>query len=155
MLSNPPLANEGLCELPDSGSGNDDALAVLQRYRTIAVIGMSRDPDKPSHAVARFLREHGYRMIPVDPQASGELLGERVYTRLSDIPDPVEIVQIFRPGDDVPKIIEDAIAIRANAVWMQEGISHREAAMRTRQAGLAVIMDRCMMKVLQAAAKRR
>ena len=138
------------CELPASRVSDEEVAALLARAKTIAVVGLSKDPSKPSHRVPQYLQSQGYRIIPVNPTAQGELLGERVYASLRDVPGPVDIVDIFRLPQDVPPIVEDAIAIKAKAVWMQEGIVHNAAADRARRAGLAVVMDRCMLKVHQA-----
>ena len=116
---------------------------VLRAYRTVAVVGLSSNEEKPSHGVARYLQEHGYRIIPVNP-AESEVLGEKSYPDLRSVPEPVEIVEVFRRPEDVPPIVEEAIAIGAKAVWMQEGTANVEAARRAREAGLAVVMDRCM-----------
>ena len=116
---------------------------VLRAYRTVAVVGLSSNEEKPSHGVARYLQEHGYRIIPVNPTES-EVLGEKSYPDLRSVPEPVEIVEVFRRPEDVPPIVEEAIAIGAKAVWMQEGTANVEAARRAREAGLAVVMDRCM-----------
>lgn len=121
--------------------------SVLKRFRTVAVVGASEDPDRPSNRVARFLKEHGYHIVPVTPEAD-TVLGERAYPDLASIPEPVEIVDIFRRPEYVPPVVEEAIAIRAKAVWMQEGIVNEAAAVTARQAGLTVIMDRCMRKEL-------
>lgn len=134
--------------------GDAEVLALLERYKTIAVVGLSKDPAKPSHAVARYLQAQGYTIIPVNPTAEGTLLGERVYPSLREIPGPVDIVEIFRLPKDVPPIVDDAIAIKAKAVWMQEGIVHHEAAERAKQAGLLVVMDQCMLKVHRSFASR-
>ncbi len=138
---------EDSCELPSVRATPDEIRRVLQQSRTIAVVGLSRNPEKASHAVATYLQQHGYRVIPVNPQmAGGELLGQRVYASLREIPMPVDVVDVFRPAEDAPAIVDDAIAIKAKAVWLQEGIVHNAAAERARQAGLAVVMDRCMLK---------
>lgn len=136
-----------MVQCPSMGDSAPDAFALLERHKTIAVVGLSNDPAKPSHAVPRYLKERGYTVIPVNPAAQGELLGARVYASLRDIPTPVDIVEIFRPSQDVPAIVEDAIAIGAKAIWMQQGIVHDAAAQRARAAGLAVVMDQCMMTV--------
>lgn len=126
--------------------GDDGTAAeVLRGYRTVAVVGISSRPDRPSHEVAAYLKGQGYRIIPVNPR-EGEVLGERAYPDLRSVPEPVEVVDIFRRPEDVPPVVEEAIAIGAKAVWMQEGIVHQEAARRAREAGLAVVMDRCMKK---------
>lgn len=118
---------------------------ILARYKTIAVVGLSADGDRPSHRVARYLKEQGYRIIPVNPRER-EILGERCYPDLCSIPGPVEVVQIFRQVRAVPRVVAQAIYIGARAVWMQEGIVHQAAAARARQAGMVVVMDRCLMK---------
>ena len=135
------------CELPRGNASDAEARELMRRHKTVAVVGLSRDPNKPGHFVAKYLKEHGYRIIPVNPTAEGELLGEKVYGSLREIPEPVEIVEIFRKSEEVPAIVEDAIAIGAKAVWMQQGIVHHAAAERARQAGLVVVMDKCMMAV--------
>lgn len=117
---------------------------ILRNYRTVAVVGLSSRPDRPSHEVAAYLKEHGYRIIPVNPR-EGEVLGERAYPDLCSIPEPVEVVDIFRRPRQVPRVVAEAIRIGAKAVWMQKGIVHEAAARRARRAGLAVVMDRCMM----------
>jgi len=137
-----------VCELPAFRTSDEDAGKLLRRATTIAVVGCSTNPDKPSHAVPKYLKEHGYRILPVNPTAKGQsLLGESVYGSLKEIPTPIDIVDIFRPSKDVPPIVEEAIAIGAKAVWMQEGIVNNDAAKRARDAGLQVVMDKCMMKV--------
>lgn len=116
---------------------------VLQNYRTVAVVGLSPREDRPSHAVAEYLQEQGYRIIPVNPREK-EILGQRCYPDLCSIPEPVEVVDIFRRPRDVPRVVAEAIYIGAKVVWMQQGIRHEAAARRARQAGLLVVMDRCM-----------
>jgi predicted CoA-binding protein len=142
--------DESQCEIPDIPVTDEAALRLLKTYRVIAVVGLSANPEKPAHHVPKYLKEHGYTVIPVNPTAKGDILGEKVYPSLRDIPQKVEIVDIFRPAGDVPPIVEDAIAIGAKAVWMQEGIVHNEAARRARAAGLEVVMSKCMMKVHRA-----
>lgn len=124
---------------------DDDVRELLRRAHTIAVVGLSTDPAKASYGVSRYMKERGYRIIPVNPGAQ-EILGEKAYPNLTAIPDPVDIVDIFRPPPAVPPIVEEAIRIGAKAVWMQEGISHAEAAQQAEAAGLAVVQDRCIMK---------
>jgi len=118
---------------------------ILRESKTIAVVGLSDKPDRPSYRVAKYLQDHGYRIIPVNP-ALTEVLGERAYPDLLAVPEPVDVVDIFRQSEAVPPIVEQAIAIGARAVWMQEGVVHETAAARARQAGLDVVMDRCMFK---------
>lgn len=119
--------------------------ALLQRVRTIAVVGLSPKPDRPSFSVSRAMRGFGYRIVPVRPAVS-EVLGEKAYARLADIPFPVDLVNVFRESAAIPGIVEECLAIRAPALWIQEGIVHDEAAERARAAGLAVVMDRCIWK---------
>jgi predicted CoA-binding protein len=119
--------------------------ALLQRVKTIAVVGLSPDPDRPSYSVAMYLQGCGYRIVPVRP-GGGEILGEKVYARLSDVPFAVDIVDHFRRSSEVGAHIDEAIELRVPAVWMQEGIVDEAAATRAREAGLMVVMDRCMLK---------
>lgn len=152
------MTHPGRCQIPTHCASDEEALALLARYKTIAVVGLSKDPAKPSHGVPKYLKEHGYTIIPINPTVQGELLGERVYPTLRDVPGPVDIIDIFRPPQDVPAIVEDAIAIKAKAIWMQQGIVHAAAAQRATQAGLTVVMDRCMMTLhqrLRDAARQR
>jgi uncharacterized protein len=109
------------------------------------VVGLSPDQGKPSFEVAAYLQRAGFRIIPVNP-ACQEILGERCYPTLADIPDPVEIVDVFRRAEFLPEIVEQAIAKGAKVVWMQEGIVHQAAAARAEEAGLAVVMDLCLLK---------
>jgi predicted CoA-binding protein len=130
-----------------------DFKEILTRYRTIAVVGLSPDSGKPSHEVAAYLKRAGYRIIPVNP-AVAEVFGEKSYPTLADVPEEVEIVDVFRRSEFVPEIVEQAIAKGAKVVWMQEGVVHEEAARRAREAGLEVVMDRCMLKEHVKAVKR-
>lgn len=117
---------------------------ILSSTKTIALVGASANPERPSHEVMHFLQSRGYRVIPVNPGLAGqELLGETVRASLRDIPEPIDMVDIFRASDAVPPIVEDAIAIKAKTVWMQLNVRHDEAAARAQAAGLAVVMDRC------------
>ncbi len=111
--------------------------------KTIAVVGISDNPERPSNFVAKFLEEHGYNVIPVNPNLS-EWEGKKCYPDLLSIPVKVDIVDIFRRPDAVPPIVDEAIAIKAKVVWMQEGIVNEEAAAKARDAGIEVVMDRCM-----------
>ncbi len=124
-----------------------DIKEILTRYRTVAVVGASPKADRPSHRVADFLKKEGFRVIPVTPNAD-EVVGEKAYPDLASIPIAIEVVDIFRRSEDVMPIVEEAIAIGAKAVWMQEGIVNEEAAAKARKAGLTVVMDHCMRKEL-------
>jgi len=116
---------------------------ILESTRTIASVGLSSNPEKASYFVVDYLRRQGYRIIPVNPTA-GEIFGEKAYPDLLAIPDKVDVVQVFRPSEDVPPIVDQAIQIGAKVVWMQEGVSNEAAAAKARAAGLDVVMDRCM-----------
>ncbi len=116
---------------------------ILAESRTIAVVGLSANWYRPSYFAAKYMQDHGYRIIPVNP-AYEEVLGERCYPDLKDIPEPVDMVDIFRRAEQVPPIVDDAIAIGAKVVWMQLGVVNEEAAARAREAGLDVVMDRCV-----------
>ncbi|MBI4284500.1 MAG: CoA-binding protein [Chloroflexi bacterium] len=116
---------------------------ILKSSRVVAIVGLSSKPDRPSNRVGRYLKRHGYHVIPVNPTEK-EVLGEVCYPDLTSIPGPVDIVDIFRRSEDVPPIVEAAIKIKAKVVWMQEGVINEAAANRARQAGLLVVMDRCM-----------
>src|SRR2546423_9298025 len=118
---------------------------ILKNARNIAVVGLSLDPHRPSHGVARYLQRAGYRIIPVNPNVE-EVLGERAYPGLRDIPQPVDVVEVFRRSEFVGPIVDDAIAIKAGAIWLQDGVVDEAAAARARASGLDVGMDDCMMR---------
>lgn len=123
----------------------DIADRLLREARTIAVVGLSPDPGRPSHRVARYLQRAGYRIIPVNPHAS-KLLGEIAYARLSEVPDAIDVVDVFRRSEFVGPIVDEAIEIGAPAIWLQDGVIDEQAAERARAAGLDVVMDDCMMR---------
>lgn len=123
----------------------DVADKILASARTIAVVGLSPDPRRPSHGVARYLQRAGYRIIPVNPNVDA-VLGERAYPSLRQIPQPVDVVEVFRRSEFVGPIVDDAIAIKASAVWLQDGVVDEDAAARARDSGLDVVMDDCMMR---------
>ncbi len=118
---------------------------MLDRYRTIAVVGISNSPWRASFGVSKYMQSQGYRIIPVNPNET-EVLGEKAYPSLDDVPEPIEIVDIFRRSEYVPDIVEAAIRKNARAIWMQETVIHEPAAARARAAGLEVVMDRCILK---------
>jgi len=120
-----------------------DRLRILERYRRIAMVGLSSNPFRPSHFAAIYLLSEGYDVTPVNPRES-QVLGRQSYPSLSAAPGPIEVVDIFREPAAVPAIVEEAIAIGAKVIWMQLGVIHEEAAERARKAGLEVVMDRCM-----------
>jgi hypothetical protein len=123
----------------------DPADKILRSARTIAVVGLSTNPRRPSYGVARYLQRAGYRIIPVNPNVS-EVLGERAYATLSELPGPVDVVEVFRRSEFAGAIVDEAIAIGAAAVWLQDGVVDEAAAERARAAGLDVVMDDCMMR---------
>jgi uncharacterized protein len=116
---------------------------IIKDARTIAVVGLSANPDRPSHDVASYLKRAGFTIIPVNPSLT-EVLGEKCYSSLRDVPVPIDIVDCFRKREDIPPIVEEAIAAGAKCVWMQSGIANEAAAKRARDAGLSVVMDRCL-----------
>lgn len=122
-----------------------DLASLLRSTRTIAVVGLSPDPFRASHGVAHYMQQHGYRIVPVNPNVT-EVLGEQSYADLESIPFPVDMVNIFRRSEAVPPFVDSAIRIGAKSVWMQEGVAHDEAAAAAQAAGLEVVMDRCLLK---------
>jgi predicted CoA-binding protein len=128
-----------------SSMPNDPVTEILKTSRTIAVVGLSNRKFRPSYGVADYLKSVGYRIIPVNPLEK-EVLGEKSYARLEDIPDKIDIVDIFRRSEFVPEIVDAAIRIHARAIWMQEGVIHHEAAERARRADLFVQMNSCILK---------
>ncbi len=124
---------------------SDPITEILEKYKTLAVVGLSSRTSRPSYSVSTYMRNHGYRIIPVNPFLES-VPGEKAYASLDDVPLPVEVVVIFRRSEFVPEIVEAAIRRQAKAVWMQEGIIHEAAAERARAAGLLVVQDRCILK---------
>jgi uncharacterized protein len=118
---------------------------ILETYRTIAVVGLSSRSYRASHGVSRYMQQQGYRIIPVNPMET-EVLGEKAYPSLDDVPEPFEIVDIFRRSEYVPDIVEAAIRRKAKVIWMQQGVIHEGAAERARAAGLEVVMDLCILQ---------
>lgn len=129
----------------------DEIRALLKRVRTIAVVGLSPKPGRPSHGVSQAMQRFGYRIVPVRP-AVDAVLGEKAYATLADIPFPVDLVNVFRAAEHLPEVVAECLAIGAPAIWIQEGIVHDEAAERARAAGLTVVMDRCIYKDYMALA---
>ncbi len=120
-------------------------LELLKNSRTIAVVGLSSKRTRPSYSVSQYMQRTGHRIIPVNPNET-EVLGEKAYARLEDVPEKIDIVDIFRRSEFVPDVVDAAIRIGAKAVWMQEGVIHEKAAAKARKAGLEVVMDRCILK---------
>lgn len=124
---------------------NDDQMLkdILLSAKTIASVGVSSNPGKESFWIVKYLKDQGYRIIPVNPTAE-EILGEKAYPDLESVPEKIDVVQVFRKPEDVPPVVDSAINAGAKVVWMQEGIVNEEAAQKARQAGLQVVMDACM-----------
>ena len=123
--------------------GPDEIRALLQRVKTIAVVGWSAAPGRPSYNVAQALQGFGYRILPVNPMLT-EALGEKVYPRLRDLPEPVDLVNVFRASRHVAGLVDDCIALKLPALWLQDGVIDEAAALKARAAGLTVVMDRCI-----------
>jgi uncharacterized protein len=123
----------------------DEIADLLKRSKTIAVVGLSGDPMRPSHGVSAYMQSHGYRIIPVNPRIQF-CLGEKAYASLADVPEKIDIVNIFRRPEFVEEIVNEAIRLKVPAIWMQEYVIHEEAAEKARQAGIFVVMDRCILK---------
>ena len=119
-------------------------IEILRSAKTIAVVGLSSSRFRPSYGVAQFLQSVGYRIIPVNPNETA-VLGEKAYARLEDVPEKIDIVDVFRRSEYVPEVVESSIKIGAKAIWLQEGVWHEEAAARARQAGIPVVMDSCIL----------
>ena len=130
-----------MASLPES----DPIADLLKRSKTIAVVGLSNNPLRPSHGVSAYMQSHGYRIIPVNPQIE-ESLGEKAYASLLDVPEKIDIVDIFRRPEHVEEVVDQAIQLGVPAIWMQEEVIHEKAAEKARQAGIFVVMDRCILK---------
>jgi predicted CoA-binding protein len=130
-----------MASLPQS----DPIADLLKRSQTIAVVGLSNNPLRPSHGVSAYMQLHGYRIIPVNPVIAGSL-GEKSHASLLDVPEKIDIVNVFRRPEHVETIVDQAIQLKVPAIWMQEGVVHEKAAEKARRAGIFVIMDRCILK---------
>lgn len=126
-------------------NAQDEIGQLLQNAKTIAVVGLSNSPLRPSHGVSAYLQSHGYRIIPVNPLIKGAL-GEKAVASLSAINEKIDIVDVFRRSEFVPEIVDEAIRLKVPALWLQEGVIHEAAAAKARQAGIFVVMDHCMLK---------
>ncbi len=122
---------------------DDEIRALLQRVKRIAVVGLSPKPDRPSYGVSQVMQRAGYQIVPVRPMVT-EVLGEKAYATLKDVPDAVDLVNVFRRAEEVDAVVDEAIAIGAPAIWIQLGIVNDAAAERARAAGLMVVMDKCI-----------
>ena len=136
---------EASTETVGKDSHSDDEVRELLKLRNVAVVGISRDPAKPAYFVPKYLKDHGYHIVPVNPSAE-EILGLRCYKSLLDVNDPIGIVDIFRPSQDVPPVVEAAIKKGVEVVWLQEGIHNPKAEELAMSHGVEVIWNRCMMK---------
>ena len=123
----------------------DPIAALLKRAHTIAVVGLSNDPLRPSHGVTAYMQSQGYRIIPVNPQIES-CLGEKAYATLLDVPERIDLVNIFRKPEFVEEIVDQAIRLKVPAIWMQEDVIHEKAAEKARRNGIFVVMDRCILK---------
>lgn len=133
MFENPPL---------------EECCALLRRVRTIAVVGLSPNPGRPSHGVSRYLQERGYTVIPIHP-AAREVLGQPAYRRLADVPVPIDLVDVFRRAEAIPAVVDECLELGLKAIWIQDGIINESAAERARTAGMMVVMDRCIYRDLR------
>ncbi|MBA2442870.1 MAG: CoA-binding protein [Rubrobacter sp.] len=124
--------------------GRNEIRALLGEARNVAVVGLSEDPHRPSHGVARALQRFGYRILPVNPTLTGPVLGEKAYASVRDIPEPVDIVDVFRRSEKVLPVAEEAVSAGARVLWMQSGVVNEEAAAYATAHGLTVVMDRCL-----------
>jgi predicted CoA-binding protein len=131
------------CQFPEFNLEDEGIKRILENSRTIAVVGLSTDLEKDSHQVAKYLQEHGYRIVPVNPKAD-EILGEKCYPSLKEIPLSVDVVDIFRIIEAIPAIVDEAIAIGAKVVWMQLGLAENQSARKAMAAGLQVVMNKCL-----------
>jgi uncharacterized protein len=123
----------------------DPVTELLRHAKTIAVVGLSDNPLRPSHGVAAYMQSHGYRIIPVNPQIKS-CLGEKAYASLVEVPEKIDIVDIFRRPEFVEEIVDEAIQLKVPAIWLQEDVIHEKAAEKARKAGIFVVMDRCILK---------
>ncbi len=123
----------------------DRITELLQSARTIAVVGLTDTPTRPSYRVSHYMQSQGYRIIPVNPNIT-ERMGEKAYQSLLDVPEKFDIVNVFRRSDAVPEVVDQSIQIKAPVIWLQEGVIHEEAAEKARQAGIFVVMDKCILK---------
>lgn len=130
--------------IPSDGLTDEEIKEIYMKYRKIAVVGMSRNPEKPAHYVPRYLIEKGYEVIPINPTAE-EILGRKVYKSISEVPEDAEVLNVFRPSEEVPRIVEEALKKNFKVIWLQEGIFH-ESIYKAREKGIITVWNRCMMK---------
>jgi predicted CoA-binding protein len=126
-------------------TATDEIGEVLKRTRTIAVVGLSDSPLRPSYGVSAYMQSHGYRIVPVNPSIKGAL-GEKAVASLAEVPEKIDMVDVFRRSEFVPDVVDEAIRLKVPAIWLQEGVIHEEAAEKARKAGIFVVMDKCILK---------
>jgi predicted CoA-binding protein len=124
---------------------SDEIGDLLKRTKTIAVVGLSDSPLRPSYGVSAYMQSHGYRIIPVNPTIKGSL-GEKAVASLSDVEEKIDMVDVFRRSEFVPDLVDEAIRLKVPAIWLQEGVIHEQAAEKARKAGIFVVMDKCILK---------
>jgi len=130
---------------PMKTNGTDEIGELLKRTKTIAVVGLSDSPLRPSYGVSAYLQSHGYKIIPVNPSIKGSL-GEKAVASLAEIEEKIDMVDVFRRSEYVPGLVDEAIRLKVPAIWLQEDVIHEEAAERARKAGIFVVMDKCILK---------
>ncbi|HEU4413213.1 MAG TPA: CoA-binding protein [Candidatus Angelobacter sp.] len=126
-------------------TATDEIGELLKRSKTIAVVGLSDSPLRPSYGVSAYMQSHGYRIVPVNPEINGSL-GERAVPALADVREQIDLVDVFRRSEFVPEIVDEAIRLKVPAIWLQEGVVHEAAAAKARKAGITVVMDKCILK---------
>lgn len=131
------------CQMPEKNATDPEVVELLKKSKTVAVVGVSHKEERDSHKVAKYLKDHGYKMIPVNPKYR-EVLGEACYPDLKSVPEHIDIVDIFRNVEVIPGIVDEAIEAKAGSVWMQLGLCHNESADKARNAGLSVVMNKCI-----------
>ena len=131
------------CEISDYNPPSEKIKAILEQYKTVAILGLSPKPERDSYKVAKYLKENHYRIVPVNP-GQKEILGEKCYPNLKAIPFSIDVVDIFRKPEGIPPVVDDAIEVAAKVVWMQLGLAHNQAADKARKAGLGVVMNKCI-----------
>ncbi len=132
-----------VCQIPEKRATDEEVVAILEKDLTVAVVGVSHKPERDSHKVAKYLKQHGFKMIPVNPKYQ-EVLGEPCYPDLKSVPEHIDVVDIFRNMEAIPGVVDEAIEVRADTVWMQLGLAHNESAEKACKEGLKVVMDKCI-----------
>ena len=132
-------------ETTKKSNGTDEIAELLKRTKTIAVVGLSDSPLRPSYGVSAYMQSHGYKIIPVNPSIKGAL-GEKAVASLAEIEEKIDMVDVFRRSEYVPDLVDEAIRLKVPAIWLQEDVIHQEAAEKARKAGIFVVMDKCILK---------